>query len=233
MTRSATRSASALPSAEAGGAWRRRLTAPGGMWLPILVVMVLIGFFGVMSPPFLSWRNFSAITGEAATLLIASLGASFVILMGSIDLSVGAIVLLVGAICVTLLISGVSGLLMLPIGAALGAAFGAANGAVCVLGRVPSFVVTLGTLSVFTGAALSILGGRAIMFDAAVLQQLAIGQAIPRLPNISLFALLLWLACVAIGLFTRFGRFALLVGGGEIVARTAEEADQHHYHQDR
>src|SRR5580698_300849 len=70
---------------------------PGGIWIPILVVLALIAFFGVMSPPFLSWRNFTAITGEAATLLVASLGASFVILMGSIDLSVGAIVLLVGA----------------------------------------------------------------------------------------------------------------------------------------
>lgn len=214
-------SAPAQPSAEAARGWRWRLAAPGGMWLPILVVLALIAFFGVTSPPFLSWRNFSAITGEAATLLIASLGASFVILMGSIDLSVGAIVLLVGAVCVTLLTSGVNGLLMLPIGAVLGALLGAVNGAVCVIGRVPSFVVTLGTLSVFTGAALSVLSGRAIMFDASALQDLAIGQAIPRLPNISLFALLFWLAAVAIGLFTKFGRFALLIGGGEIVARTA------------
>lgn len=213
-------SAPVQSSATITRAWRR-LAVPGGMWLPILVVLALIAFFGIASPPFLSWRNFTAITGEAATLLIASLGASFVILMGSIDLSVGAIVLLVGASCVTLITGGVNGLLMLPIGAALGAVLGAANGVICVLGRVPSFVVTLGTLSVFTGAALSILSGRAIMFDAEALQDLAIGQAIPHLPNISLFALLFWLACVAIGLFTKFGRFALLIGGGEIVARTA------------
>jgi ribose transport system permease protein len=192
-----------------------------GTWLPLVVVLALIVVFGATSPAFLSWRNFSAITGEAATLLIASLGASFVILMGGIDLSVGAIVLLVGACSVTLLGYGNIGVLVLPIGAVLGAFLGSLNGMTSVIGRVPSFVVTLGSLSIFTGIALSILSGRAVMFDSDTLQSLAIGQLVPRFPNIALFALLFWLLSVAIGLFTKFGRFSLLIGGGETVARTA------------
>jgi ribose transport system permease protein len=115
-----------------------RINIPRGTWLPILVVLALIIFFGIASPPFLSWRNFSAINGEAATLLIASLGASFVILMGSIDLSVGAIVLFVGAVSITILTSPYGanyGLLILPLGAALGAFLGetvrSASSAVC------------------------------------------------------------------------------------------------------
>jgi ribose transport system permease protein len=200
-----------------------RINIPRGTWLPILVVLALIIFFGIASPPFLSWRNFSAITGEAATLPIASLGASFVILMGSIDLSVGAaIVLLVGAVSITILTSPYGanyGLLILPLGAALGAFLGAINGTVSVVGRVPSFVVTLGTLSVFNGIALSILSGRAVMFDSPLLQSISIGQFLP--PNIALYALLFWLVSIGIGLFTKFGRFALLIGGGETVARVA------------
>jgi ribose transport system permease protein len=140
----------------AGRSMAQRVNIPRGTWLPILVVLALIIFFGIASPPFLSWRNFSAITGEAATLLIASLGASFVILMGSIDLSVGAVVLLVGAVSITILTSphGANyGLLILPLGAVLGAFLGAINGTISVIGRVPSFVVTLGTLSVFNGIA--------------------------------------------------------------------------------
>ncbi|WP_158800984.1 MULTISPECIES: ABC transporter permease [unclassified Acidisoma] len=197
------------------------LRANRGMWLPILVVVGLIVVFGIASPPFLSWRNFSAITGEAATLLIASLGASFVILMGSIDLSVGAIVLLVGSVCVSLLANHDYGLMILPLAALLGAICGGVNGTICVAGRVPSFVVTLGTLSIFTGMALSILSGRAIMFDSDVLDTLSTGQLIRHLPNIALCALVLWFICVAIGIWTKFGRFALVIGGGEIVARTA------------
>jgi ribose transport system permease protein len=195
-----------------------------GTWLPVGVFLSLIVLFSIASPAFFTWRNFAATTGEAATLLIASLGATFVILMGSIDLSVGAVVLLVG----TTAVAGLKmfpgahlGLLVLPFGALLGALLGAFNGAISVLGRVPSFVVTLGSLSVFTGTALSILAGATIMFDLPIFDTLSLRQTVPHLPNIALWAVLLWLIAIFVGARTRFGRFVMLIGGGEQVARTA------------
>ena len=113
------------------------------------------------------------------------------------------------------------GLLVLPFGALLGGSLGAFNGAISVFGKIPSFVVTLGTLSVFTGTALSILAGATIMFDLPIFETLSLRQSIPHLPNIALCALLLWLIFIFVGARTRFGRFALLIGGGEQVARTA------------
>ena len=207
-----------------GGAGRFVPAVDRGTWLPVIVVVALVIAFSWMSPTFFTWRNFSATSGEAATLLIASLGASFVILMGSIDLSVGAVVLLVATVAVALLQhfqSSDLGFLVLPFGAVLGGLLGAFNGAICVLGRVPSFVVTLGTLSVFTGTALSILAGATIMFDLPFFETLSLAQSIPHLPNIALCAVVLWLVFIFIGIWTRFGRFALLIGGGEVVARTA------------
>jgi len=201
-----------------------RLSMDRGTWLPITVVVALIVVFSIASPAFFTWRNFAATTGEAATLLIASLGASFVILMGSIDLSVGAIVLLVGTAAVALLKyfdANEYGWVVLPFGALFGGMLGAFNGFICVAGKVPSFVVTLGTLSVFTGAALSILVGATIMFDLPFFEMISIKQSIPHLPNIALCAIVLWLIFVFVGIWTRFGRFALLIGGGELVARTA------------
>jgi ribose transport system permease protein len=195
-----------------------------GTWLPIAVFLALVIFFSFAAPAFFTWRNFTATTGEAATLLIASLGASFVILMGSIDLSVGAIVLLVATSTVAglkLFPDADLGLLVLPFGALLGALLGAFNGAITVLGRIPSFVVTLGTLSVFTGISLSILAGATIMFELPIFDVLTLMRTIPYLPNIALCALVLWLIFIFIGTRTRFGRFALLIGGGELVARTA------------
>jgi len=201
-----------------------RLSIDRGTWLPITVVVALIVVFSFASPAFFTWRNFAATTGEAATLLIAALGASFVILMGSIDLSVGAVVLLVATAAVALLKhfnADAYGWAVLPFGAVFGGLLGAFNGAICVMGRVPSFVVTLGTLSVFTGAALSILVGATIMFDLPFFEMISIKQSIPHLPNIALCAIVLWLIFVFVGIWTRFGRFALLIGGGELVARTA------------
>jgi ribose transport system permease protein len=195
-----------------------------GTWLPLGVFLATAIIFSVASPAFFTWRNFAAATGEAATLLIASLGATFVILMGSIDLSVGAIVLLVGTVSVAMLNLFPNtdlGPIVLPFGAILGALLGAFNGVISVIGRVPSFVVTLGSLSVFTGVALSILAGATIMFDLPLFDFLSLHQSIPHLPNIALWAIILWLISIFVGARTRFGRFVLLIGGGEQVARTA------------
>lgn len=192
-----------------------------GLWLPVAVVLALIAFFSVSSDAFLSVRNMTGVLGQASTLLLACLGASFVILMGSIDLSVGAIALLVGAITVKVLNLVDPGASALLIGMAAGAALGAINGLIYAYGRIPSFVVTLGTLSIFTGAAWEMLQGRAIRFNSAAFEELAIGQLVPAIPNIALFAFGAWAVMSIAGQVTRFGRYMYYLGGGEAVARTA------------
>jgi ribose transport system permease protein len=191
------------------------------IWLPIAVVVGLIIFFSLASDAFLTMRNATAISGQASALLIACAGATFVILMGSIDLSVGAIVLLVGAVTVLTLNSFDIGAAALLVALACGGALGLVNGAIFAYGRIPSFVVTLGTLSIFSGIALQLLQGRALRFDSRSFETLAIGQWIPHLPNIALFALCTWAVMSVVGFKTRFGRYMYLIGGGEAVATTA------------
>jgi ribose transport system permease protein len=193
----------------------------GGAWLPIVVVIALAAFFSFVTPSFLTLRNATGILGQASTLLLACLGASFVVLMGSIDLSVGAMVLLVGALTVTALNIGGIGVLALPLAIVFGGALGLVNGLVFAYGRMPSFVVTLGTLSFFTGAGWQILEGRALRFDSDAFENLAIGQLVPHVPNIAVFALGAWAAMALVGARTRFGRYMYIIGGGEAVARTA------------
>lgn len=192
-----------------------------GIGLPIAVVLVLVAFFSIASEAFLTLRNLSAISGQASTLLIACLGATFVVLMGSIDLSVGAAVLLVGAVTVKLLNVFDLGVAAVLPACLFGALLGLANGLVFAYGVVPSFVVTLGSLSVFTGSAWLILQGRALRFDSFAFEELAIGQLIPSVPNIALFALFAWACMVFICFRTRFGRYMYIIGGGEAVARIA------------
>lgn len=184
------------------------------LWFPIGVVLSLFVFFGFATESFATLRNFSAVSGQAATLLIVCLGATFIVLMGSIDLSVGAI-------SVTVLNAAGIGWLVIPFAALVGAGLGLINGLIYTLGRIPSFIVTLGSLSAFRGIALTLLDGRAIQFTAPGLEEISIGQWIPRLPNIALWAILAWILLVLIGRRTRFGRYMYLIGGGEQVARTA------------
>jgi ribose/xylose/arabinose/galactoside ABC-type transport system permease subunit len=203
------------------GIVQRLREADKSLWLPVTVVIVLSVFFAISTDSFATIRNLTAVSGQAGTLLIVCLGATFVVLLGSIDLSIGAIVLLVGATSVVLLNATGIGFGILIVAAVLGAGLGAINGAIYVVGRIPSFVVTLGTLSVFTGIALQILDGRAIQYNDLGLEAISIGQIVPHLPNIALWALLAWAVVVVIASRTRFGRYMYVIGGGEAVARTS------------
>ena len=190
-------------------------------WLPAIVVVTLVVFFSLTSDAFMSLRNFTAIAGQASTLLVACLGATFVVLMGSIDLSVGAIALLAAAVSVLALNQFSIGAAAVLVGVGLGGGLGLVNGLVFAFGRIPSFVVTLGSMSVFSGIALRLLDGRAISFDSPSFEALAIGQLIPRLPNLALIAIVAWAILAWVGLRTRFGRYIYSIGAGEPVARIA------------
>jgi ribose transport system permease protein len=201
--------------------WRQPIGLDLSMGLPLVSVVLLVLTFSIASDAFLSLRNLTGLTGQVSTLLLACLGASFVILMGSIDLSVGACVLLVGAVTIKLLNAFDLGVAALLPAVLLGAILGALNGAIHAYGVIPSFVVTLGSLSIFTGLAWEILQGRALRFDSIAFEDLAIGQFVPHLPNIFLFAIGAWAVMVFVNFKTRFGRYIFIIGGGEAVARTA------------
>jgi ribose/xylose/arabinose/galactoside ABC-type transport system permease subunit len=194
--------------------------AIGGM-LPVAVVLILVIAFSASTDAFLSFRNLTAVASQASILLLASTGATFVILMGSIDLSVGAIVLLVGAVVVTAINGLDLGISATAVGVLLGTLLGATNGIVFALGMIPSFVVTLGSLSVFTGIALELLAGRALQYNSPAFDELAIGQFVPHFPNVALIAIILWAIMVPVCFKTRFGRYMYVIGGGEAVARTS------------
>jgi len=195
-------------------------TTIGGA-LPFAVVLVLIVAFSISTDAFLTFRNLTAVASQASILLLASTGATFVVLMGSIDLSVGAIVLLVGAVVVSVINALDLGLSAIAIGVLLGASLGLTNGIVFARGLIPSFVVTLGSLSVFSGIALELLQGRALQYNSSPFDELAIGQLVPHFPNVALIAIVLWAVMASVCFKTRFGRYMYVIGGGEAVARTS------------
>jgi ribose transport system permease protein len=190
-------------------------------WLPLSVVAGLLVVFSTTSSSFATVRNFTIISAQASTLLIVCIGATFVVLMGSIDLSVGAVDLLVGAVCVKIENGTGIGAAIITVAALLGGLLGLLNGVTYAYGGVPSFVVTLGTLSIFSGLGLQILQGRAITFNSSALDVIAIGELLPPLQNIALCAIAVWVAGVLIAQHTRFGRYMYLIGGGETVARNS------------
>jgi ribose transport system permease protein len=190
--------------------------------LPLAALLALVVFFSVRAEAFLSAANLTLISGQAGILLLASLGATLVVVAGSVDLSVGSIALLTGAIVALLINAGVANpVLAVVIAVAVGAAIGLLNGVVFAYGRVPSFIATLGTLSLFAGIGLTILQGSTINFTDQAIRDLAIGQFVPNIQNAALIAVVAFLVVWFFARRTRFGLYVYAVGGNERVVELA------------
>ncbi|MDT5107532.1 MAG: ribose transport system permease protein [Mycobacterium sp.] len=190
--------------------------------LPLAALLALVVYFSVRAEAFLTAANLTLISGQAGILLLASLGATLVIVAGSVDLSVGSIALLTGAVLASLINAGIgSPLVVLLIAVAVGAAIGLLNGVVFAYGRVPSFIATLGTLSLFAGIGLTILEGSTINFTNQRHRDPAIGQLIPNVQNAALIALIALTAVWFFARRTRFGLYVYAIGGNERVVELA------------
>lgn len=193
---------------------RARLAASG---IYIAFALIVIGL-AILSPAFRSPENVLNIGRQIAILGIASFAMTFVILLGEIDLSVGAVASASGVVTALALAAGL-GPLAIPIGLAVGAGFGLLNGLLTVYAAVPSFIATLVSFFIAQGVALTLTTGQTILFDAGWFRDLfAIG---------SLFGLrssFLWLVVMFVVLWwllgrTRFGANVYAVGGNQQSAR--------------
>ena len=117
-----------------------------------LVVLCLL--LALSTDSFLRGDNLLDVSRQASDFGIMAVGMVFLLAMGEIDLSVGAVLTLVGVVTALLLRAGVPESLALLLGVATGALCGLVNGLLAVLLRIPSIIITLGTMSIFRGLAL-------------------------------------------------------------------------------
>ncbi|WP_299793019.1 ABC transporter permease [uncultured Marivita sp.] len=181
--------------------------------LPLLVIFALIALFYSINPRFLSTPNLLNLLRQSAVLLIVASGLTFVILIGSIDLSIGAIVTF-SAIVTALMLSTVQApaFVAIVVGILAAVGVGLVNGFLIVKGRIPSFVATLGTMTVLGGATVWLTGGRNVLFRDETLRWLASGSTIGIIPNVALWAILIFLVLAFVGARTHFGRLILATG---------------------
>jgi ribose transport system permease protein len=198
---------------------RRRWRAAS--WAPVLVLVLLCAIITVINPNFLTFGNFVRISLSAMIPLVLGIGATFIILMGSIDLSVEGVLTLSAVILSMLVLNGANandlGLLAVLAVLIVGAGVGFINGIIHVRLKVPSFMATLGTWFIGVGVANALLGGMATRINDPWIRGLAIERFLG-------FPWGVWvaLACLVIALviqnYTRFGRYIYALGGGEELA---------------
>lgn len=183
--------------------------------LTLLAVMLVLGaFVAVEAPHFLSPDNLGQVTTLGAIIAIAAVAEAMVVFTRNIDLSVESIIGLTAFLVADLLQKHLLGLPEAWIAALLVALLlGMANGVVITLFRVPSIVVTLGTLSIYRGMVFFIAGGHEVN-----LADLPPGYSNPStatILGIPVFVLIAVAIIVAVALlmkYTRFGRYLYASG---------------------
>ena len=182
---------------------------------PVLLLAALALVFSLLSHRFLQFGNLMIVAQQAVVLLVAALGVTFVIIAGSIDLSVGAIVAV--AALATAATAPTLGVAAIVPAALVGLVCGLVNGIVVAKGKVPSFIVTLGAMVVYRGLVLFFTRGAPISIDDETFLDVFSGRSF-GLPRSALIAVVLILVAWVVLNFTVFGREVRAVGGGERIA---------------
>ena len=130
---------------------------------PLMVLVVALVVFTIINPRFASPATLSIILQQTAVIAALAIGQTLIILTAGIDLAVGATAILSMLVMANLAATnGVPGPLALIIGIAVGTACGLLNGVLVTRLNLPPFIVTLGTLSIFTAIALLYSGGASV-----------------------------------------------------------------------
>lgn len=186
------------------------------IWLVFLVEVIIFAF--ASNGTFISKNNIVNILRQVSYYGIASVGMTFVILIGGIDLSIGSIITLVNMVCAYMMVNmGINMWIAILVSLVISILIGLLNGAMVASIRMPALIATFASQTVFEGLAYIITNGRPI------------SGFTKTYPTINLFArwtvfgipvcALIMVACFAIGSFilnkTYFGRYFYAIGGNE------------------
>jgi len=184
----------------------------------VMVLIVLVIFFGATSSKFLTMSNIFNILRQVSIVGIAAVGMTFVLITGGIDLSVGSIIGVAGVGAAKLMLSGVSPIVACIIMLVITTLLGMFN-AFCINKLlIPPLIVTLATMGSLRGLAYLITGGLPVFgFDTSFAK---LGQGTTYgIPT----PILVMIAVFIVGMIfiskTRYGRYIYGLGGNEEASR--------------
>jgi ribose transport system permease protein len=187
-----------------------------GPLIALVLAVILITF---TTDRFMTAQNLMNVSLQVSAVAIAAIGGTMVILTGGIDLSPGSSVAL--TTCVLAVLVKLMGL-PLPLGIlvvlVMGAAMGAVNGVLTAYGRIPTFIVTLATLSVYRGLAFLITEGTPIFNISPGLDRVFYDRLF-GIPLPFYYVMVLYVMTYVFLRHTSLGRAIYAVGGNESAAR--------------
>jgi fructose transport system permease protein len=128
---------------------------------PAIILVLIVTAFTIANPRFSNPQTLSLLLQQTAVIAALAVGQTLIVLTAGIDLSVGAVAILVSLVMAEASTTmGVPGWLALLLGAGLGILAGGLNGVLVTKLSLPPFIVTLGTLSIFTALSLLVSGAQ-------------------------------------------------------------------------
>ncbi|MGW0809563.1 ABC transporter permease [Nonomuraea sp. NPDC002799] len=189
--------------------------------LGALAILVLVGMF-TRPDNFLTTSNLVSILSLAATIGVITVGATFVIIGGGIDLSVGAVMALASVWATTLATQSYGPVVMVICAVLVGAGAGLVNGLLISYGRLVPFIATLAMLVAARGLAqrMSDRKTQLIQAENATIVDLSTTRLLGIPLLVYIFALVVVLGWILLNR-TTFGRRTYAVGGNPEAARLA------------
>ncbi|HEY5586994.1 MAG TPA: ABC transporter permease [Ruminiclostridium sp.] len=203
------------------------------IWGQYSIIVIFIGIIIIASillgRTFFDGQNFLNILRNNSILGILALGMAFVIISGNFDLSIGSMLVAVGAstIMITNFFGRVLGpdlgllAIILGILSALicGALFGFLNGIIITKGKIPSFIVTLGFMSIYRSVSMYFMKGGGFFCDVPGFKNISNTDLFGIIPLPVIYFAVLAAICYYISKHTKFGRHVYAVGSNEKATR--------------
>ncbi|HEY2704366.1 MAG TPA: ABC transporter permease [Candidatus Dormibacteraeota bacterium] len=188
----------------------------------LVVLLVAVGALTLASNEFLTGGNLSNLARQVAIFGIIAVGQLLVILTAGIDLSVGSVLGLSGAVTAQLLVAGMAAPVAILVGLAIGGALGVANGLLVTRFKLPPFIATLGMLGIARGVVLVITDAKTVQGNGLpdAFQAIANGTIL-GIPNLLIIAVAVTVAVWFMLTRTVFGRYIYAVGSNPESARLA------------
>ncbi len=183
-----------------------------------LAAAAIFVIFGFLNSNFLTVGNLRDIAVSACVNALIGIGLTFVIITGGIDLSVGSIASFVGIVSANLMVnSGVGAAPALLVGLVLGFVAGGLNGILITLIKLPPFIATLGTMSVYQGLAYVVTEGQPV-YNVPQSFVLMLNSYIAGVPIIVVIVIVVALLAWLLLRRTVFGQNVIATGGSEETA---------------
>ncbi|WP_206811916.1 ABC transporter permease [Paradesulfitobacterium ferrireducens] len=196
---------------------RRKLKFTTELTLLIAYVAMIIAF-SILSPYFLSIRNFMNIGLSASITGITATGMTLVLLMGGLDLSVGSIIALVGIIMAVLMKGGTSVPAVVLVGLVVGLISGLINGLFITKVKINPLITTLSTMAIYRGITFVSTDGLSVLISNKSFS--FFGRSfILGIPVAVIIMLILYVFFAYLLRYTKFGRKVYAVGGNPEASR--------------